>query len=56
MLFLFNCEKHRHLEIECHEGNGTKKLNEKQDSYEEELMSSLDELRKEREGNKSLKK
>jgi hypothetical protein len=24
MLFLFNCEKHRHLEIECHEGNETK--------------------------------
>jgi hypothetical protein len=21
MLFFFNCEKHKHLEIECHEGN-----------------------------------
>jgi hypothetical protein len=27
MLFFFNCEKHRHLEIECHEGNETKKTN-----------------------------
>jgi hypothetical protein len=25
MLFFFNCEKHGHLEIECHEGNETKK-------------------------------
>jgi hypothetical protein len=24
MLFFFNCEKHGHLEIECHEGNETK--------------------------------
>jgi hypothetical protein len=31
MLFFFNCEKHRHLEIECHEGNETKKLIEKED-------------------------
>ena len=29
MLFLFNCEKHRHLEIECHEGNETEKQIEK---------------------------
>ena len=52
-MFWFNCEKHRHLEIECHE---TEKLIEKEDNYEEELMSALDELRKEREENKSLKK
>jgi hypothetical protein len=56
MLFFFNCEKHRHLEIECHEGNETKKLIEKEDNYEEELIIVLDELRKEREENKSLKK
>ena len=43
MLFCFNCEKHRHLEIECHEGNETGKLIEKEDNYEEELTSSLDE-------------
>jgi hypothetical protein len=29
MLFLFNCEKCKHLEIECHEGNETEKLIEK---------------------------
>jgi hypothetical protein len=45
-----------HLEIECHEGNETEKLIEKEDNYEEELISALDELRKEREENKSLKK
>jgi hypothetical protein len=43
MLFFFNYEKCRHLEIECHE---TKKLIEKEDSYEEELISALDEQRK----------
>ena len=53
MVFFFNCEKSVHLEIECHE---TKKLIEKEDSYEEELISVLNELRKEREENKSLKK
>jgi hypothetical protein len=53
MLFFFNFEKHGHLEIECHEGNETKKLIEKEDSYEEELIIALDELREE---NKSLKK
>ena len=53
MLFCFNCEKHGHLEIKCHEGNETKKLIEKEDNYEEELISALDELREE---NNSLKK
>jgi hypothetical protein len=53
MLFCFNCKKHGHLEIECHEGNETKKLIEKEDNYEEELISALDELREE---NNSLKK
>jgi hypothetical protein len=53
MLFFFNCEKRGHLEIECHEGNETKKIIEKEDNYEEELISALDELREE---NKSLKK
>jgi hypothetical protein len=53
MLFCFNCEKHGHLEIECHEGNETEKLIEKEDNYEEELISALDELREE---NNSLKK
>jgi hypothetical protein len=53
MLFCFNCEKHGHLEIECHEGNETEKLIEKEYNYEEELISSLDELREE---NNSLKK
>ena len=33
-----------------------KKLIEKEDNYEEELISALDELRKEREENKSIKK
>jgi hypothetical protein len=56
MLFCFNCEKHRHLEIECHEGNETEKLIEKEYNYEVELISDLDELRKQREENKSLKK
>jgi hypothetical protein len=53
MLFCFNCEKHENLEIECHEENETKKLIEKEDNYEEELISALDELREE---NHSLKK
>jgi hypothetical protein len=26
VLFFFNCEKRRHLEIECHEGNETEKI------------------------------
>jgi hypothetical protein len=56
ILFLFNCEKHKHLEIEFHEGNETKKLIEKEDNYEEELISALDELRKEREEKNSRKK
>jgi hypothetical protein len=42
MLFFFNCEKCGHLEIECHEGNETEKLIEKEDNYEEELISALD--------------
>jgi hypothetical protein len=53
MLFCFNCEKPGHIEIECHEGNETKKQIEKEDNYEAELISALDELREE---NKSLKK
>ena len=46
-------KKHGHLEIEFHEGNETKKLIEKEDNYEEELISVLDELTEE---NNSLKK
>jgi hypothetical protein len=42
--------------MECHEGNETEKLIEIEDNYEAELISALDELRKEREENKSLKK
>jgi hypothetical protein len=53
MLFCFNCEKHGHIKIEYHEGNEIKKLIEKEDNYEEELIISLDELREE---NNSLKK
>jgi hypothetical protein len=53
MFFFFNCEKRGHLEIECHE---TEKLIENEDNYEKELINALDELRKEREENKSLKK
>ena len=53
MLFFFNCEKRGHLEIECHEGNEIEKLIEKEETYEEELISVLDELREE---NKPLKK
>ena len=34
MLFLFNCEKHGHLEFECHEGNETEKLIEIEENYE----------------------
>jgi hypothetical protein len=56
MLFFFNCEKRGQLEIEFHEGNETKKLVEKEDNYEAELISALDELRKEREENNSHKK
>jgi hypothetical protein len=56
MMFLFNCEKCGHLEIECHEGNETEKLIEKEDNYKAELISALDELRKEREESKSLNK
>jgi hypothetical protein len=47
MLFFFNCEKHGHLEIECHEGNATEKPIEKEDNYEAKLISSLDDLREE---------
>jgi hypothetical protein len=53
MLFCFNCEKHRHIEIEFHEGNETEKLIENEDNYEAELISALYELREE---NKPLKK
>jgi hypothetical protein len=53
MFFSFNCEKHGHIEIECHQGNETEKLIEKEDNYEEELIRVLYELREE---NKSLKK
>jgi hypothetical protein len=53
MLFYFNCEKCGHLEIEFHEGNETEKQIEKEDNYEAELISALDELREEK---KSLKK
>jgi hypothetical protein len=53
MLFFFNCEKCGHIEIKCHEGNETEKQIEKEDNYEIELISALDELREE---NKSLKK
>ena len=53
MLFCVNCEKCGHLEIECHEGNETGKIIEKEDNYEEELISALDELREEK---NSLKK
>jgi hypothetical protein len=53
MLFCVNYEKHGHLEIKCHEGNETEKIIEKEDNYEEELISALDELREE---NNSLKK
>jgi hypothetical protein len=35
MLFLFYCEKHGHIEMECHEGNETKKPIEKEDNYEQ---------------------
>jgi hypothetical protein len=53
MFFCANCEKRGHLEIECHEGNEIGKIIEKEDNYEEELISYLDELREE---NNSLKK
>ena len=42
MLFFFNCEKNRHLGMECHEGNETEKIIEKEDNYEEVLTSDLD--------------
>jgi hypothetical protein len=45
-----------HLEIECPEGNETENPIEIEDNYEAELISALDELKKEREENKSLKK
>ena len=35
MLFFFNYEKHKHLEIECPEGNETEKPFEIKDNYEE---------------------
>jgi hypothetical protein len=47
MLFCSNCEKHENFEIEFHEGYETKKLIEKEDHYEEEFISALDELREE---------
>jgi DNA repair exonuclease SbcCD ATPase subunit len=53
MMFFFTCEKCRHLEIECHEGNEIEKLIEKEDNHEAELISALYERREE---NKSLKK
>jgi hypothetical protein len=53
MLFCFNCEKRGNLEIECHEGNETEKIIEKEYNHEDELISVLDELREE---NNSLKK
>ena len=53
MFFCVNCEKHGHVEIEIHEGNERGKIIEKEDNYEEELISALDELREE---NNSLKK
>jgi hypothetical protein len=53
VLFCVNCEKHGHVEVEFHEGNETGKIIEKEDNYEEELISALDELREE---NNSLKK
>jgi hypothetical protein len=56
MLFYFNCEKRRHLEMEFHEGNKTEKLIEIEDNYEVELISALDELIKEREEKNSLNK
>jgi hypothetical protein len=42
--------------MEFHEGNETEKLIEIEDNYEEELINALDELRKEREENKSHNK
>ena len=53
MLFFFNCEKDKQLEIECNEGNETKNQIEKEDNYDAELISALDELREEK---NSLKK
>jgi hypothetical protein len=53
MLVCVNCEKHGHIEIECHEGNYIGKIIEKEDNYEEKLISALDELREE---NNLLKK
>ena len=53
MLFFFNCEKWKQLEIECHEGNEIEKLIEKENNYEAKLISALYELREER---NSLKK
>jgi hypothetical protein len=56
MLFCFNCEKCGHLEIEFHERSETEKVIEKEENYEAELISALDELREEREENRSFKK
>ena len=56
MLFFFNCEKHKHLEIECPEGNETEKPFEIEDNYAVEMISALDDINKKREENKSLKK
>ena len=49
MLFCFNCEKCGHLKIEFLEGNETENPFEIKDNYEAELISSLDDLKKERE-------
>jgi hypothetical protein len=53
MFFCVNCEKHGHVEIEIHEGNERGKIIEKEDNYEDELISVLHELREEK---NSLKK
>jgi hypothetical protein len=50
MFFCFNCEKQEHIEIECPESNEKENLNE----IEPELISTLDEVKKEREENISL--
>jgi hypothetical protein len=56
IVFCFNCEKRGHIEIECSKIYETKKTIEIKYIYEEKLISALDELKKEREENKSLKK
>jgi hypothetical protein len=54
--FCFNCEKRRHLEIKCPylkiENDEMEDNTEIEKAY---LVSSLDQLKKEREENKSLK-